>query len=83
MNSQDNQDILIARESFSPKIIIWLKNLVANQLAMLEHYPAHQDYKDQDKIRDAEQTLKKFDKMIEKYHTYQNEPDHTNIPEKT
>lgn len=71
MNMEDN--ILIAREQFSPETILWLKNLVANQLAMLEHYPAHQDYQDKDKIRDAEQTLEKLDNMIKKYHTYQSD----------
>lgn len=68
-----SDSVLIAREELSPENIIYLKNLVARDYAVLKYYPNNDHHKDEDKIKDAEHILSVFDRMIQKYHTYQSD----------
>ena len=74
----ESDTILIAREEFSPTDIIYLKDLVARDYAVLKHYPNNVN-DDAKKVRDAEQILLTLDRMIQKYHTYQSATSNSNI----
>ena len=75
-----SDSILIAREEFSPTDIIYLKDLVARDYAVLKYYPNNVN-DDDGKVRDAEQILRTLDRMIKKYHTYQSDKSNPKHPE--